>query len=114
MHASALGKVLLAFGSAEPLRTLLASGLKPLTPYTITEPHRLLAQLEAARSDGVAFEFEESVIGNSCVAAPVFDAAGKPLAALSISGPPIRLRTEQRAPLVRRAAAEVSRRISMR
>jgi DNA-binding IclR family transcriptional regulator len=114
LHASALGKVLLAFGSPEPLRTLLASGLKPLTPYTITEHRRLLAQLEAVRSDGVAFEYEESVIGNACVAAPVFDPAGKPLAALSISGPPTRLRAEQRAPLVRRAAAEISRRISMR
>jgi DNA-binding IclR family transcriptional regulator len=114
LHASALGKVLLAFGSADLLPTLLGSGLKPLTPYTITEPRRLAGQLEAVRSDGVAFEYEESVLGNACMAAPIFDLAGRPMAAVSVSGPPRRLRAEQRAPLVRRAAAEISRRISMR
>jgi IclR family transcriptional regulator, acetate operon repressor len=113
LHASALGKVLLAFGSPDLLQTLLASGLEPLTPYTITEPRRLAGQLEAVRSDRVAFEYEESVLGNACVAALVSDSADQPVAALSVSGPPKRLRAEQRAPLVRRAAAEISRRISM-
>lgn len=111
-HATALGKVLLAFGPPDPLRTLLASDLRPLTPYTITRPHRLAAQLETVRANGVAFEYEESVIGNACVAAPVFNAAREVVAAVSVSGPPIRLRAEQRAPLVRRAAARISRRVS--
>jgi IclR family transcriptional regulator, acetate operon repressor len=111
VHSSALGKALMAF---EPPRRLhiLTSDLKPLTPYTITQPHRLLDQLETVRKAGVAFEYEESVVGNACVAAPIFNAAGKAVAAISVSGPPLRLRAEQRAPIVRRAAAKISRQLS--
>jgi IclR family transcriptional regulator, acetate operon repressor len=111
-HASALGKVLVTFGPPDVLRSLLAPGLKPLTPYTIIQPRQLVEQLAVVRRDGVAFEYEESVVGNACVAAPIFNTDGYPVAAISISGPPIRLQPERRAPLVRRAAAEISRRVS--
>ena len=110
-HASALGKILLAV-SPEPLRGLPLSDLKPLTRYTITDPDRLMRQLMKARREGVAFEDQEAVLGNACVAAPIFDPAGHPVAAVSVSGPPIRLRAEQRAPIVRRAAATITGRIS--
>jgi len=110
-HASALGKILLAV-SPEPLRSLPLSDLKPLTRYTITDPDRLMRQLMKARREGVAFEDQEAVLGNACVAAPIFDPAGHPVAAVSVSGPPIRLRAEQRAPIVRRAAATITSRIS--
>jgi DNA-binding IclR family transcriptional regulator len=90
----------------------LAGDLRPLTPYTITQPQRLLAQLEAIRNTGAAFEFEESVLGNACVAAPIFNAAGRAVAAISVSGPPLRLRAEQRAPIVRRAATRISHQFS--
>lgn len=111
VHSSALGKALMAFEPPARLQ-ILTSGLKPLTPYTITQPQRLLEQLETVRTAGVAFEYEESVVGNACVAAPIFDAAGKVVAAISVSGPPLRLRAEQRAPIVRRAAARISRQLS--
>ncbi|MGH3218341.1 MAG: IclR family transcriptional regulator [Streptosporangiaceae bacterium] len=114
VHASALGKVLLAFGAADPQSILAASGMKPLTPYTIVDPRRLLQQLTVVRSEGVAFEHQESVLGNSCVAAPVFGTARHPVAAVSLSGPPLRLRPTQRAPLVRRAADEISRKLNAR
>jgi len=109
-HASALGKVLLASGNPEALRRLLASSLRPLTPHTIVEPSRLLKQLEVVRREGVAFDYEEAVLGNTCVAAPIFSSNGHPVAAISISGPPFRLQPVRRAPLVRRAAAKISRR----
>ena len=114
MHASALGKVLLAFGPADPQAVLAASGMRPLTPYTIVDPRKLLQQLSVVRSEGVAFEHEESVLGNSCVAAPILDSARYPVAAVSLSGPPLRLRPAERAPLVRRAAAEISLKLNAR
>jgi len=117
VHASALGKVLLAFGPADPQAVLAASGMRPLTPYTIVDPRKMLQQLTVVRSEGVAFEHEESVLGNSCVAAPIFGTAGNPrypVAAVSLSGPPLRLRPAQRAPLIRRAAAEISRKLIAR
>jgi len=111
-HACALGKVLMAFGPADPLQILPSAGLKPLTPYTIIDPHRLLRELAIVRRAGSAIESEEAVLGNACVAAPIFDSAGHLVAAVSISGPPLRLRPVQRAPLVRRTAAKITQRIS--
>jgi IclR family acetate operon transcriptional repressor len=111
VHASALGKVLMAFGPADPLQ-LLPPCLKPLTPYTIIDPHRLQRELAIVRRVGTAIESQEAVLGNACVAAPIFDPAGQVLAAVSVSGPPMRLRPAQRAPIVRRTAAKISQRIS--
>jgi len=79
VYASALGKVLMAFGTSDPLRCLPASGLKPLTPYTITDPGRLLRELATVRRAGIAIESQESVLGNACVAAPIFDSDCHPV-----------------------------------
>lgn len=111
-YASALGKVLMAFGPADPLQILPSAGLKPLTPYTIIDPHRLQRELAIVRRVGTAIESQEAVLGNACVAAPIFGSAGHLVAAVSISGPPMRLRPVQRAPLVRRTAAKITQRIS--
>ena len=110
-HATALGKAMLAFGPQHVLRRLLSSGLERLTPYTITEPGRLLRQLEQVRREGVAFEYEESALGVMCVAAPIF-AGGRLTAALSISGPPLHLQPRRWEPAVKRVAASISRKIS--
>ncbi len=112
VHASALGKVLMAFGSADPMQILPSADLKPLTPYTIIDPHRLQRELAIVRRVGSAIESEEAVLGNACVAAPIFASASHLVAAVSISGPPMRLRPVQRAPLVRRTAAKITQRIS--
>jgi DNA-binding IclR family transcriptional regulator len=112
VYASALGKALLAFGSADPLQILPPAGLKPLTPYTIIDPHRLQRELAIVRRVGTAIESQEAVLGNACVAAPIFDSASHLVAAVSVSGPPMRLRPAQRAPIVRRTAAKITQRIS--
>ncbi len=112
VYASALGKALLAFGPADPLQVLPSTGLKPLTPYTIIDPHRLQRELAIVRRVGTAIESQEAVLGNACVAAPIFDSAGHLVAAVSVSGPPLRLRPVQRAPIVRRTAAKITQRIS--
>jgi IclR family acetate operon transcriptional repressor len=111
VYASALGKALMAFGPADPLQILPSAGLKPLTPYTIIDPDRLLRELAIVRRVGSAIESEEAVLGNACVAAPIFGSPGHVLAAVSISGPPMRLRPVQRAPVVRRTAAKITQRI---
>lgn len=111
VHACALGKVLLAFDRPDRSLRVLQSDLKALTPFTITDPSRLSLELARARRDGVAYESEEAVLGNACVAAPIFDSAGHPVASVSVAGPPVRLRAKQRAPLVRRAAGNITSRI---
>lgn len=86
-HCSANGKVLLAYGavdgSAEPL--------EPLTSRTIVEPAQLGAELETIRRDGFATAVDELELGLSAVAAPVLDGSGHAVAALSVSGPTLRL-----------------------
>jgi len=110
-HATALGKAMLAFGPQHTLRRLLASGLERLTPYTITDPRRLLRQLEKVRQEGIAFEYEESALGVACVGAPIFS-HGQLTAALSVTGPPLRLRPERWEPTVKRLAASIGRNLS--
>lgn len=86
-HCSANGKVLLAFDAAwSP-----PGELEPLTPRTIVEPGALAAELEAIRRDGFALAADELEVGLCAMAAPVLDGSGRALAALSVSGPTLRL-----------------------
>ncbi len=84
-HCTAVGKVLIAFGGADP------GPLEPLTPATIVAPERLAGEIASVRRDGYAIAVDELEVGLSGLAAPVFGAGGHALAALSISGPTLRL-----------------------
>ena len=89
LHCTANGKVLLAFGAA-----VLPTGgpLERLTPQTVVDPVALEAELAAVRARGYATTLEELEPGLVAVAAPVFDpGSGETVAALSVSGPTIRL-----------------------
>jgi IclR family acetate operon transcriptional repressor len=80
-HCTAVGKVLIAFGGADP------GDLAPLTPATIVDSDRLATEIARVRRDGCATAIDELEVGLSSLAAPVGDG----LAALSISGPTLRL-----------------------
>ncbi|MGP9529146.1 IclR family transcriptional regulator [Glutamicibacter sp. AOP5-A2-18] len=82
-HASALGKVLLAYIPEMKLE-VLSRTLGELTGYTITEPGVLNTELEQVRTNAVALENEEAVIGESSVAVPVFGEGSVITAALSL------------------------------
>ena len=91
LHCSSTGKVFLAFGSAE----LPKGALDRLTRLTITDPRALATDLEIARRRGFALAVDELELGLSAVAAPVHDGSGSVVAALSISGPSMRLGSER-------------------
>jgi DNA-binding IclR family transcriptional regulator len=85
-HATAAGKVLLAF--RDPWRdSVLARELERTTERTITAPDELRAEVEAIRERGHALEDEELVAGIRAVAVPVRGASGEVGAALGLSGP---------------------------
>ena len=87
-HASAMGKVLLAFKENEELNELLSTiTLSPLTPNTITNLQKLRIELENVRKNGYAVDREEYRPGVRCVAFPVFNREDKSLAAISVSYP---------------------------
>jgi len=47
----------------------------------------LLAELSGIRDTGLSIDNEERTLGMRCVAAPVFNSYGEPVAGLSVSGP---------------------------
>jgi IclR family transcriptional regulator, acetate operon repressor len=67
----------------------------------------------AARA-GVAFEREESDLGVTCAASPIYRFGEQAVAAISITGPVSRLDPERYAPTVRLAALALSRRLGRR
>jgi DNA-binding IclR family transcriptional regulator len=86
-HSSGLGKVLLAALSDDELDEVIAlRGLDQRTPKTLTSPDTLRAALNEVRAQGYAIDDEESVLGLTCIAAPVFDDRGRVAGAVSISG----------------------------
>ena len=90
-HASALGKVFLAFGAAP----LPAGTLQTKTSRTITTRTLLNAELEKVRKAGFAIIDNELEDGLVAVAAPVFNIEGHVVAAISISGPDARITRNQ-------------------
>jgi IclR family transcriptional regulator, acetate operon repressor len=87
LHTNALGKVFLAFGAAR----LGRGSLERLTPATVTDRAVLDSQLQQIRAEGFAIVVDELEPNLAAVAAPVRDAGGAVVAALSISGPDHRL-----------------------
>lgn len=93
LHASASGKAILAYASPERRATMLSGyRFERSTPATIVHRKALDRALAQARAAGVAIAREELVSGIVTAAAPVFDAHGEVIAALSISIPTARLR----------------------
>ena len=113
-HCSGLGRAILAWADPETLRGVVAAGLEPRTPKTVTDPVALQRVLAAVVERGWAFDHEEGNVGVSCVAAPIFDAEGAVVAALSVTGPSAAVREEVIGPAVRMAAAAASRAYSTR
>jgi DNA-binding IclR family transcriptional regulator len=90
-HSCALGKATVAY-SEEPLRrALLAGPLTPLTGRTITDGGELRRVLVAVTRDGYAVEDQEAIVGESEIAAPVFDHHGLVAGAIGLVGPGERL-----------------------
>jgi len=88
LHCSGVGKALLSGMTEEEIDRMIAKhGLPRFTDNTITSREALLEEIERIRERGVSFDNEEISVGLRCVAAPVRDAQGKVVAAVSVSGP---------------------------
>ncbi|MCO4239229.1 IclR family transcriptional regulator [Pseudarthrobacter sp. MDT3-28] len=87
MHATALGKAILAFSDPEFVNSVLSEPLHRQTEKTITDPVELRRELLGVRQERVAYDVEESRLGLFCVSAPVFNGQGGPVAgAISVTG----------------------------
>ena len=112
IYTGAMGKVLLAFMGEDSRHEILGRiTLTRVTNATITDRAELDEQIRQARLNGFSVSRGEQAEGVAAVSAPVFGANGHLTAALSVLGPAHRLSeatVDQIAPLVRRAAREIS------
>jgi IclR family acetate operon transcriptional repressor len=111
VHASAMGKVLLAFDPRpdDVLRSL--PRLARLTGSTITSRTALRDELDDVHGRGWAVNDQERDPGVRTVAAPVLDRDGSARAAIAVQGPAVRItddRIAELVPLVRAAADEIA------
>ena len=116
-HSTALGKVLLAFGSPDEVEALLRSpNRRRLTPNTIVDADELREELQVTRLRGYSVDRGEGSPDRSCIAAPVFDYRGHAVAAISIAGEvdEITKRTDELVPLLTAATRAASQRLGHR
>jgi DNA-binding IclR family transcriptional regulator len=113
LHCTASGKVLMAFAQDGDRDRLLALPLEAATRRTIVDRPALRAQLEETRARGFATTVEELEQGLNAAAAPVRQADGRVVAALSVSGPAFRVRAID-LPRLGRLAIEAATAISRR
>jgi DNA-binding IclR family transcriptional regulator len=87
VHATSVGKALVAYIPQERLEKILAErGMEKRTPKTITSVTRLLKDLEKVREHGYAVDDEENNMGARCVGAPIFNQDGRIEASVGLSG----------------------------
>lgn len=118
VHASAVGKALIAYLPEEEVAAILARrGLPRRTPRTITDAEAFMAHLAVVREQGYAIDDEEGEQGIRCIGAPLLDHGGHPVASVSISGPAFRTPVEKLvswSPLLLEGTREISRQLGYR
>jgi IclR family acetate operon transcriptional repressor len=93
LHATSSGKVLLAWMPEGDLAKALDHPLERFTAATRVDPDVLYEELAGVRERGWGITVEELEPGLNAVSAPVFDRDGVIAAALTVSGPAVRLRS---------------------
>jgi DNA-binding IclR family transcriptional regulator len=110
-HASALGKAILAYRSKDVVEDLLADELPRLTARTLSA-RSLRADLQATRERAHARERDEAVLGESSIAAPIFDHAGHVVGAIGVVGDTERILPRAPSKATIAAVAEAARGVS--
>jgi len=85
LHCTAEGLVLLAFAPDEVVGAVLATPLRRYTRRTITSLAELRERLAAVRASGIAVARGEYMAGVDSIAAPIRDASGRVISALSMT-----------------------------
>jgi IclR family acetate operon transcriptional repressor len=117
VHASAMGKAILAFsdeGSPEGIAAL--GDLNRFTPHTITSRKRLRSELDEVRARGWAVNDSERYDGVRAIAVPIVHQDGRATAAVGLQGPASRLpdtRTAEVVGALQRTAESLSRHVSV-
>jgi DNA-binding IclR family transcriptional regulator len=112
LHATALGKAVLAYLDSERVTELLRGDLARLTGRTHVQGTALKRELATIRERGYADEREEAVIGEAGVAAAIFDRRSEPIGSIGVAGARERVLKRGREQTVSAAVIEAARAIS--
>ncbi|GAA4245858.1 IclR family transcriptional regulator [Dactylosporangium darangshiense] len=114
LHATGLGKSLLSGLVPGQRRLILPDGtMTAYTPRTIITHEHLDIEIERTVERGYGSEVEELALGRACVAAPIRDASGDVVAALSVSGPLSAMDLQNREETLARIVIEAADSISI-
>ncbi|KAF0819872.1 Transcriptional regulator KdgR, KDG operon repressor [Bacillus sp. ZZV12-4809] len=114
MHCTSVGKAILAHLPSSIVSDILErKGMPVHTDKTITDKDEFMKELGQVRQKGYALDLEENEYGITCVAAPIFDHLGKVIAAVSISGPTMRM-TDERLDALKSIMVKTGQNISAR
>jgi DNA-binding IclR family transcriptional regulator len=111
VHASALGKAVLAFAPPSLVDDLLTEPPPKLTSRTLA-PSALRRELAAVRDRGTAREKDEAVLGESSVAAAIFDHSGHAVGGIGVVGDTERILPRGPARGIAAAVTEAARGVS--
>jgi DNA-binding IclR family transcriptional regulator len=112
LHATALGKAVLAYLDEEVRADLVGANPPRLTGQTLATAAALGRDLDAVRARGYALEKEEAVLGEGGVAAPIFDRHSDAVGAIGVVGPRERVLARGREKKLGTAVIEAARGIS--
>ncbi len=116
IHSISSGKIMLsAKDDMQILKILEEKGMPAVTPNTITEPLRMLREINAVREQGFARDDEECEMGHACLSVPLRDYSGAIVAAVSVFDRAERMKApgeeEKILAALREAAAAISARL---
>ncbi len=87
LHASGMGKVLLAFSSPEKREDMIARcDFQAFTRKTIVDRDVMEKEMQEIREQGYGCDEEEYMEGTACIAFPIFNSRDDITAAMSVSG----------------------------
>ena len=99
-HAAAGAKAIIAFSETEIIDGFAKKKLRRFTKNTITDPEKLRRHLEEVQRKGVAFTREEIDAGINAIGVPILNHENRPVAAVVIVGPSLRIRCDLKSPIV--------------
>lgn len=112
LHATGVGKVLLAYAPREVVEECVEN-LRPITRYTIVERGRMLRELASVRRLGYARTVEEMGYGTCSLAVPVLGPDDEVVASLALVTSTVRRDLVKFVPALRVAAASITRRMAL-
>ncbi|WP_102348708.1 IclR family transcriptional regulator [Bacillus sp. Marseille-P3661] len=114
IHNGALGIVLLAYMDGQFVEELLEHyPLEPLTPKTVTDSTHFIKRLKDIRKNGYFVDIDQTFMGYTAIAAPIFNEKKQGIASIGISGASYKMEGERREELVK-LVIDISMKISKR